>query len=48
MLPQGENIKQELVNRNYETERHIAAKNNNSMMLEAKWKLVLNSNLLGT
>ena len=32
----------ELVKRKYETERHIAAKFNNSKMLEAKWKLVLN------
>ena len=38
----------ELVKRKYETERHIAAKYNNSKMLEAKWKLVLNCNLLGT
>ena len=38
----------ELVKRKYETERRIAAKYNNSKMLEAKWKLVLNSNLLGT
>ena len=30
----------ELVKRKYEIECHIAAKNNNSKMLEAKWKPV--------
>jgi len=38
----------ELVRREYETERHIAAKYNNVKMLEAKWKPVSNCNLLGT
>ena len=38
----------EPVTRKYETERRIAAKYNSSKMLEAKWKAVRNSNLLGT
>ena len=38
----------ELVKRKYEIECYIAAKNNNSKMLEAKWKPVLHYNSLST
>ena len=38
----------ELVKRKYETECPIAAKYNNSKMLEAKWKPVRDCNSLGT
>ena len=38
----------ELVKRKYEIECHIAAKNNNSKMLEAKWKPVQQYNSLST
>ena len=38
----------ELVKRKYETERHIAAKYNNSKMLKAKWKPVVHGNSLVT
>ena len=38
----------ELGKRKYETECYIAAKYNSSKMLEAKWKPVLNCNLLST
>ena len=38
----------ELVKRKYETECHIAAKYNNSKMLEAKWKPVRDCISLGT
>ena len=34
--------------RKYESERHIVVKCNNSKTLEAKWKRVLDCNLLGT
>ena len=34
--------------RKYESELHIVVKCNNSTTLEAKWKLVLDCNLLGT
>ena len=33
--------------RKYESERHIVVKCNNSKTLEAKWKPVLDCNLLG-
>ena len=38
----------ELVKRKYEIECHNAAKNNNSKMLEAKWKPVRHYNSLST
>ena len=38
----------ELVKRKYETECHIAAKYNNSKMLEVKWKPLRDCNSLGT
>ena len=38
----------ELVKRKYETECHIAAKFNDRKMLEAKWKPILNYNLIDT
>ena len=37
-----------LVKRKYGSERHMATRYNNMKTLQAKWKFVLNFNLLGT